>query len=127
MSREKKIKIIVAGSRYGVDNDYLKNCLSFLPYIENKSLYDVTIVVGGARGVDEQGKQYALGVGIPYVVFEANWTKFGRSAGPRRNAEMAEYADVLCAFPDDREHSGTQDMIRKMKDKGKEVYIFQPY
>ncbi|WP_417886662.1 hypothetical protein [Zunongwangia sp.] len=45
-------------------------------------------------------EKYAQPKGYAIKQFPANWNKYGKSAGYRRNAEMAEYADALIAFWD---------------------------
>lgn len=56
------------------------------------------IVSGGCRGVDQIGERYAEIMCIPVTQFLADWKKFGRSAGPKRNEQMAIYADALMLF-----------------------------
>ena len=58
------------------------------------------IVSGGAKGVDRLGEWYARQRGLPCKAFPAQWAKYGKSAGPIRNAEMAEYADYGVAVWD---------------------------
>jgi len=72
------------------------------------------IVSGGARGVDRLGERYARQRGLPCRVFPAQWTKYGKSAGAIRNAEMAKYADYGVAVWDG-ESRGTNHMIKLMK------------
>lgn len=43
-------------------------------------------------------------------VFRAEWTLYGKLAGPRRNAAMLEDADALIAFPGNK---GTADCTKK--------------
>ena len=67
----------------------------------------ITIVEGGAKGADKLGERYARERGYSLVVKPADWSKGGtlkypeydKSAGPRRNEEMAEMGDVGIAFP----------------------------
>jgi hypothetical protein len=66
------------------------------------------VVCGGASGADYAGKTWAEAHGVPVKTFPANWTQYGRAAGPRRNRQMAEYADALIAFPGG---DGTANMI----------------
>lgn len=68
------------------------------------------IVSGGAKGADQVGERFAEQEGIPVQRFEPDWDEHGKAAGPIRNEEMAEYADVLVAFWDG-ESSGTKSMI----------------
>ena len=48
--------------------------------------------------------------------FPADWDKHGKSAGYKRNLEMAENADALIAFWDG-ESRGTKHMIDIAKEK----------
>ena len=68
------------------------------------------VVCGGAKGVDSLGKQWAEEHQVPVTMFPANWEKYGKSAGPKRNQEMAEYAEALIAVWDGKSR-GTKSMI----------------
>lgn len=83
---------------------------------------DVELVCGMARGADLLGLQWAKEYRVPWKEFPAEWDLYGRSAGYRRNAEMADYADVLIAFWDG-DSKGTKHMIECMKKLKKEVHI----
>ena len=84
----------------------------------------VEVVTGGATGADEEGRDWARTKGIDVVTFWANWTRDGRSAGPRRNARMLAYIikqarvrvseACVIAFPGG---AGTNDMIRQARAK----------
>ena len=67
-------------------------------YLQNQS--EVEIVSGGARGADSLGEQYARERGFKLSVFRAEWNKYGKSAGYRRNEQMALYADAVVVFWD---------------------------
>lgn len=43
-----------------------------------------TVVSGGASGADSVAKSYASDHGLDYLEFLPDWSRFGRSAGPRR-------------------------------------------
>ena len=70
------------------------------------------VASGCAKGVDALGEQWATERDIPIKRFPADWSSYGRSAGPKRNEQMAQYADALLAIPapDSR---GTRDLIRR--------------
>jgi len=55
-------------------------------------------------------------VGYPVAKFPADWNKFKKSAGYKRNVEMAENADALIAFYDGKS-KGTGHMIDIAKEK----------
>lgn len=80
------------------------------------------VVSGGAEGADKGGEDWAKRYGLACHIFKAHWAQYGKSAGPKRNAEMATYADGLLAFWDGKSR-GTGDMIRKMTGLDKPVWI----
>jgi len=100
------MKLIIAGTRTFTDYDYL--CLMVEGNID---ICEITeIVSGGARGVDALGERLAKELDIPLKLFPAEWEEYGKSAGYRRNAQMAEYADALLALWDGYS-KGTSHMI----------------
>jgi hypothetical protein len=110
-------KVIVAGSRDF--NDYGLVCHTLN---ELFGAFSIEIVSGGARGADRLGEQYADDHWIPKTVFPAEWDKYGKSAGYRRNEQMAQYAEVLVAFWD-YNSPGTRHMINLAKQYNLEVHV----
>lgn len=110
-------KVIVAGSRDFDDYALLCNTLD-----ELFPKRDIEIVSGNARGADRLGERYAEDRWINCMKFPANWAKYGKGAGPIRNQEMADYADILVAFWD-YQSSGTRDMITRAMKEGLEVHV----
>lgn len=108
-------KVIIAGSR-GFSNYKLlrEECNKFLR--EKRKTDNIIIVSGGAQGADSLGEKYSQDEGFDLEVYPAQWKKFGRSAGFRRNEQMAEVADALIAFWDGKSH-GTKHMIDIMNEK----------
>ncbi|MBW4622355.1 MAG: DUF2493 domain-containing protein [Cyanosarcina radialis HA8281-LM2] len=90
------LRVIVAGSRSFADYGLLSERLDF--YLHRHSA--VEVVSGGARGADRLGERYALSRGFPVRRFPAEWERFGRSAGFRRNRAMAVYATHAVLFWD---------------------------
>lgn len=124
LQMDNKLKIIVAGGRDFNDKYHLYVTLDTLirSYADDIS---VEIVTGGARGADSIGKQYACDRHLQHVEFHALWDRYGRSAGYRRNAQMANYVEgsgVLVAFWDSQS-KGTAHMIDTAKRKNIPVYI----
>ena len=107
------MKIIIAGSR--TFNDYKKLC-----EICNHILQDQTYVevVSGAyyKGTDKLGEQYAAEKGFSLTKFAADWKSYGKAAGPKRNEQMANYADALIAFWDGKS-KGTLHMVEVARKK----------
>lgn len=121
MDKKENYKVIVAGSR-GFSNYRLlkETCNKTLKNKRNE--YNVIIVSGNARGADLLGEKYATDEGLGLEIFPADWKKHGKSAGFRRNEQMAEVADGLIAFWDGKSH-GTEHMIDIAKEKGMEVKV----
>ncbi len=114
------MKLIVAGSREFNDYNLLKKSIQ-----ENFLRYEVEEIVSGtARGADTLGEQFAKEYNIQVKQFPANWDLYGKSAGYRRNAEMADYADALIAFWNG-ESKGTMHMINLAKEKNLKVVIIR--
>lgn len=104
------MKTIISGGRdyYFTDSDrqYLDDLHARHPITE--------VVSGGSHGADWEGEVWANAKGIPVNVFAGDWSK-GKAAGPIRNGQMAEYADMLVAFPGDK---GTANMVKQAKERG---------
>jgi hypothetical protein len=87
--RHKMFKLIVAGSRDFYDYEFLKRALDYL--LQNIPKDQIQIVSGKARGADALGERYAKERGYPIKDFPADWERWGRRAGPKRNEQMAQY------------------------------------
>jgi hypothetical protein len=70
-------------------------------------------------GADAGGERWAKKHGIPIKLFHADWTAYGRSAGPIRNRQMASYADAVALFPGGR---GTNDMAMAAVARGLKIF-----
>lgn len=58
----------------------------------------MTVVHGGAKGVDSMVRTWAIRNKVKQKVYEAEWHKHGNKAGPYRNSVMANFAgDYLFA------------------------------
>lgn len=111
------MRTIIAGSRSITDLRLLEKV------IEDSGFLITEVVCGGARGVDDLGRKWAgNGNRLPVKLFPAKWDEFGKSAGYRRNAEMAEYGEALIALWDGISR-GTKHMIDIATKKGLKVYV----
>ena len=114
------MKLIVAGSR--TFQDYKTVC-----EVLNEHRSQITeVITGGARGADRLGYRWAVahGFGKKHRLFKADWDQYGKSAGSRRNVQMAQAGDVLIAFWD-RQSPGTRHMIQCMQELGKPVVVVE--
>ena len=112
------MQLIIAGSR--TFTDYQLLCQTLAP--ERPRITQV--LTGGARGADQLGFRWALKHHIRSRCFAADWERFGKSAGVRRNYQMAQAGDMLLAFWDGRS-AGTQHMISCMQQLGKPVVVIR--
>lgn len=113
------MKTIIAGSRAITDYRAVKRAI-------RDSCYTVAEVVsGGASGVDILGEKWARAHSIPVKRFPADWELHGKSAGPIRNKEMANYADALIAIWDGKSR-GTANMIQLARKSNLPIFVYHP-
>lgn len=106
---KQQFRVIIAGSRNFDNYEFLKQKVDHL--LSNVAAdHEVHIVCGGARGADTLGAQYARERGYIVDLFPADWDKYGKSAGYRRNVQMAENADAVIVFWDGSSR-GSKHMI----------------
>ena len=110
------MKVVIAGSR--TISDYAAVVKAI-----NSSKFDISeVVCGTAAGVDKLGERWAISNNIPVKEVPAKWHKHGKSAGPIRNRDMAEYADAAVIIWDGSS-PGALNMINQMKKVNKPYYI----
>ena len=113
------MKTIIAGSRNA------NVSMARLMEIIELAGFPITEVVSGNSGnIDKLGEQWAKAVKLPITQFNAAWQAYGSSAGPRRNRQMAEYADALIALWDGKS-KGTLNMINEATKRELTVYVMQ--
>lgn len=113
----KPFSIIVTGGREYWDRTTVNNILHTV--IETARSWNkdrrVMVYYGDATGTDEIANEYVLlrmvyDKRISYQKHFADWTRYGRAAGPIRNAVMfaAARPDIVVAFPGG---TGTANMV----------------
>lgn len=110
------MRTIIAGSRNVTDVRQLHAALIECGWVPT------VIISGGARGADRLGEIWAEQMSLPLEVYPADWDRHGKSAGHKRNAEMAEVADALIALWDGQSR-GTAGMIELGRRKGLRVFV----
>lgn len=88
------MKILIAGGRSFSDKQFL-----FL-YMDQWEDEATVVISGCAKGADSLGEAWAKSRGIPVERFPAQWSRYGRKAGPLRNIEMLEKGkpDLVVVF-----------------------------
>lgn len=107
------MRIVIAGSRGFADYERLAYVMDKLTV--NQS--DVTVISGTATGADTLGERWAQERGHDVIRMPADWATYGRFAGPRRNADMADVADAVVCFWDGVSR-GTKNMIDEAERRG---------
>ncbi len=108
-----QLHVLVCGGRDYDDWHKVDRVLSSIHRRERINL----IIHGAQRGADTLASEWAQKHGIrerAFPVTQADWDRYGRAAGPMRNAKMlAEARPNLCiSFPGG---SGTADMTARAK------------
>jgi hypothetical protein len=120
------VKLVIAGPRDLIVTDAeIHDAVDRL--LATHNLVPSEVVSGNQHGVDRCGERWAAAVGLPvkpFPVTPAEWKKYGKPAGPRRNGMMADYGDALLAIRH-RVTNGTSDMIDKMRKRTKPFLVVE--
>jgi predicted Rossmann fold nucleotide-binding protein DprA/Smf involved in DNA uptake len=109
------MKVIIAGSRSITDYELVKQSVL-------DSGFEITEVVSGtAKGVDSLGEQYAAENRIPLKRVPADWERYGRAGGPKRNKLMAQYAEGIVLIWDGKSR-GSANMRQEATRNGLKVF-----
>ena len=109
------MRLIIAGGR---DYKFTQEDINWLDSIAAENEIEF-VISGGASGADECGESWARSRDIPMTIVNADWTTYGKAAGPLRNERMALGADAVALFPGGR---GTADMKRRAIKHGLKVF-----
>ncbi len=82
---------------------------------------DIIVSGGCPQGGDRFAEVIAKTLQIPIMIYYAQWGRYGKSAGFRRNGTIADAADVMIACVAEDRTGGTEDTLRKFK--GEEVIL----
>ena len=114
-------RVVIAGCRdytnYKEAKEYIDFCISNI-----RKENEIVIVSGGCTGADLLGERYAIENGFKIERYSADWKKYGKSAGAKRNKQMAEISDYVICFWDGKS-KGTKSMIDYANELGKPVKI----
>ena len=114
-------RVVVAGTRnyenYDVAKAYIEACIK-----EIRKHYTLVFLSGGCRGADSLGERYAKENGFKIERYLADWNKYGKAAGPKRNMQMAKSCDFCICFWDGKSR-GTASMISYAKQFKKPIKI----
>lgn len=79
------------------------------------------VIEGECRGADRLSKIAAQSIGFNILSFPADWTKYGKAAGPIRNQQMLDEGKPtlgLCFHDNLQESRGSKDMLIRLLKAG---------
>lgn len=103
-------RVGIVGSREFPDRHAVEQLVASLPE-------EVVVVSGGARGVDTWAIEAAKRRDMRTLVLPADWQRYGKSAGMRRNTELVRIVNIVHAFWDGKSR-GTQHTIELARESG---------
>ena len=80
------------------------------------------IVSGGAKGVDQCAREYAIAENIKLTEFLPDYRRYGRYAPLERNIKIINYADRIIAFWDGKS-KGTKHIIDNCEKMNKKLEV----
>lgn len=114
------MRVLVTGSRGWVKVGLLRATLDALL----KEHPNMTVLQGGAYGVDTMAATWANARGVPCDTMKADWRKYGKAAGPiRNNAMLDTVPDLVVAFHDGKS-AGTAHCIKQARDRRIPVKVY---
>lgn len=119
-------RILITGSRDWSDEKAIENAIIDLSNWYPFQWEDVVIVHGDCpTGADAIAQRFAEEVGLITERHPADWNKFGKFAGPKRNMEMVDLgADVVLAFPKGVS-KGTRGCLKYAQEAGLTVKVYE--
>ncbi|MCY4637910.1 MAG: SLOG family protein [Acidobacteria bacterium] len=108
---ETEARVLVCGSRDFTDPGLVKAKLDEVR--ERLGGVPMRVISGAARGADRMAAEWAARNGVPCDEYPADWDRYGKSAGYRRNEQMLTEGQphLVVAFPQG-ESRGTRMMMQ---------------
>lgn len=110
------MRVAIVGSREYPHPEHIEDAVLWL----QANVADLTLISGGARGVDRWAREAAEKHGVRLHEEPANWTDGG--AGRRRNRIVVAMSDLVICFWDGKS-PGTLNVQRVAKELGKPVWL----
>jgi SLOG family YspA-like protein len=119
------MRVLFCGDRRWVDPEPVREVLRLLVADTRLPKY-LTVVHGDGRGLDRLAAREAVLMGCRHEPYPADWRRYRRGAGLRRNQQMVDSGvHFVVAFHDDIALSrGTTDTLRRALRAGYRCYLF---
>lgn len=107
-------RVLICGDREWKDENTIRELVHRIP---GRSL----VITGGARGADRIAARAAHDAGIDVLWMPAEWDRYGKAAGYRRNDEMLRKGcpTFVIAFHENiKQSKGTKMMLELAKNAG---------
>lgn len=118
------MRVLVCGSRDA--ENYIGASGRLVSYLASlcASEHLTAVIEGACNGPDSWAREFANLHKIPCFTYRAQWTRYGKAAGPIRNQRMIDEGkpDLVVALWDGRSR-GTRDMIERSVKAGVPVRI----
>lgn len=115
------IKVAIVGSRGFSDLARVQQAVASLKQFDPQ----ITIVSGGAKGVDKAAEDAARYLKLNTVIFPAEWHKHGKQAGMVRNKLIVNEADHVIAFWDGKSKGTKNTIDLALKNKKNLEVVFE--
>tara|TARA_R110002051_G_scaffold283454_1_gene345260 strand:- start:48 stop:392 length:345 start_codon:yes stop_codon:yes gene_type:complete len=111
------MRVLFTGSRHWGNSLPVSAIISTLPS-------DAIVIHGAAKGLDTIAGRIAKNRWLTVESYPADWSRYGKSAGIRRNEYMASLGAHMCfAFPL-QDSKGTKHMIAHARSLHIPVFIY---
>lgn len=116
------MRIVITGCRHWYNPDMAESVVARLIA---KHGAGIVIVNGGAKGIDQSFAEACRELDIACETYEADWDRYGKGAGPRRNRAMlaAGAAFVIAFHRDIKSSKGTKDAVNAALAIGIPAYL----
>jgi hypothetical protein len=127
------MRLLVCGSRGWHDEEAIETALRYFQTLAKDVLAEEFVLIHGhARSgadalADRIGRRLGLRVGQDLIRVPADWSRYGKAAGPIRNQQMLDeqHPDVVAAFRATGKSNGTDDMVRRSEKAGLPVHVIR--
>ena len=117
------MRVAIVGSRECGDHAQRKReIMSCLLGIQEVCETTITVVSGGALGIDSLAHLAARDLELYEICYRADWERFGKRAGFLRNQQIVDNCDIVHAWWNGKSR-GTKHTIDLAKKAGKPVTI----